>query len=604
MYSREKFASLIEAFFPMIEEQILQLKLRKKILQNDLKRSRKKRRATKISSGRSGASVWEREEFLSRDEDGLGRLLKPFLETVPEDHRTDGSRPKKESCLGFLCAGRASALPPTFEKKASSLRVSEKNFSPAAQTALRQLRIVCNKVSDASLEQVCGELSRIFARVKRNAGAVTDIQEQTANILYLACIGQSIRDEVSEAPAENHFDPISSPYRAAYCAVVIYLHCTEGTCFGDQLINRCVEILEETRRLPQRPLPSLLNAFTTLSYLFLGGLVVWEDLLFLMKHFLFDNFNFVSITVMLQLLQIVGVHLFRACPEKFSAFEHEIRVRCATAYSHQQCECSQNSALEDTQSSCSMSIAADVMADVLGEIRSRSKESSNILPPFPPSLRWIHDKLGTSFISERRVKFHIQNRLDKRSIEGASEETTGLCTQHPPFPVASESGVTRAARESASNVSHAWNRVEKYLSKCNIATDVGRTVVEILTSSVNHVEAALRIGKIVFHEARPSNRSAILEAVIRCYTSESRTNDFYCILLVELFRMHGHILIPALRQALENIHPDVSKIGKETISKRVNPLLHRLQWLLLNLDRHGITTISIFGSLKKRARRE
>lgn len=581
----------------------LQTKLRRKILIHDRKLPRKRyRNANNAHPDSSDVSSWEVREFLTENEDGLGTLLKPFLACPRKDSKVAINCSNILSIPEVCRANSQQTAAETSEPFACSSKVSERGSPRGMGEPLRQVRMILNKVSDSSLELVCRELTETFSVAKSTGVDIACVRERTANVLCLACLGEFKDQSFNEVRSEERIGIFASPYRAAYCAVVIYLHCTEEPIYGNLVVGHCIDILKKTSELHRKPLQKLLGAFTTLCFLFMGGLVAGEQLFFLTKRFLLDNFDETTFVVVLQILQICGLHLFRTHPEKFRELEQQIREACALADHLQSFIYDRKNALAGVLPTCPVSITRDVIGDVIHAIRSKSQNQRCGLQPFPRALKWINEKLGSSFIYERRVKGLLEMETDVKFHAERRSKSMTACLHPMSDDSASELKAQGEHKESARNITRSKSNVQKFLSKCGIATDIGRTVVEILMSSVNYIEAALRISRILRHEIQSRHLSGALEAIIRCYVNESELNEFYSLLLVELLRLHGQSLVAPLRRALQNVYPLASLLDEDAKNKATDRASRRIEELMRTLNQNGVEGNSILVRSDRKSR--
>jgi hypothetical protein len=582
----------------MDEELSLQSRLKRKIEGFDRKFSRKRKsRGSPYAFPQTDLKTWEAAEFLSNDVDSLGVIIGPLLKS--NNQKVKSMKSGAETSLPADAVDEDVAPQEGTATKLSSAREKGKTWTQnEIDSLVSQLSSILNRVSDTNLDLTCSKLYKYFSEIRHDPLGFVHLRDIFCTVLCSARMGRTFENSVAMENPKGQHEGVSTFNCAALCAVLIYLHCTVDASFVNCFFVKVTERLQNVGASGRLDLQNLLDALTPLCHLFLGGMIEWEVVFELAKSSVLNSGNAVGLVGMLHVTKLCGLHLRNSFPEKFAAFEAQLRSICRNMHETTSCGCERSSHFREFHEGCTVYMIETVIADVVRESRSQELSAQSALEPVPEALLWVHAKLGSSFVYEKRIRANATISKRPEVCDDASKESLvtdgGILWENSSLTRRASSKGTSGATE----LLESKDRISSLLDRNRIWSATGRSVVEILASSVNFIEAASRIYKLLSRSSRSASLYQALEAILQCYLNEKKTNEFYGHLLIELCSFYGRKALSPLRQVLRNTCPTAERSVDTSVVAEPTKIEKRVRLLVTFLNSHGLSDEKLFRDPK------
>ncbi|CAK9181057.1 unnamed protein product [Ilex paraguariensis] len=379
---------------------------------------------------------------------------------------------------------KAPALEKSAKYVAPHLRSRVGNESEEYYQIRKQIRGLLNRLSEANMESITGEMSRIFGAVSRSAGS--------------QIISEEILASCSGGPRGNE------QYAAVFAAFVAGMACLVGMDFGAKLLASLAKCFED--EYLEGDNLSLRNLTLLVSYLYMFG-VCSSDLIYDFLIMLSKRLMEIDVSTILTTLQCCGMKLRADDPAAMKNFIVSVHNSVNEL----------KAASGDGESNLSGK-RMEFMLETICDIKNNKKRAKEDTVQHTRIKKWLQ-KLRVDDILIRGLKWSKLLNPDKKG-------QWWLCGD-----MASS---TENIEEVASTIDRQVPEAQKMLQLAasqRMNTDARRAIFCIIMSGEDYIDA---FEKLLRLDLPVKQDREIMRVLVDCCLHEKVFNKYYCVLASKL----------------------------------------------------------------------
>nr|XP_043618285.1 nucleolar MIF4G domain-containing protein 1 [Erigeron canadensis] len=387
------------------------------------------------------------------------------------------SEPENNHVESLVVEKHAKYVPP-------QLRSSSRNESEEYSQVRKRVRGLLNRLGEANVEGITGEMSTIFQSISRSDGT--------------KIISEEILASCSGGPRGNE------QYAAIFAALVSGMACLVGIDFGAKLLASLAKCFEDEYEKEDNL--SLRNLTLLLSYLYMFG-VCSSDLIYDFMMMLSSRLTEVDVSTILTVLNCSGMRLRSDDPASMKNFIVSIQNKVT------ELKAASGDSQEQTKSK-----RMEFMLETICDIKNNKKKAKEDTLQHTRIKKWLQ-KLRVESILVRGLKWSRLIDPDKKGQWWLSGDM-----------VSTTSNIENVARKIDRESSEAQKMLQLAAGQ-RMNTDARRAIFCIIMSGEDYIDA---FEKLLRLDLQGKQDREIMRVLVECCLQEKVFNKYYCVLASKL----------------------------------------------------------------------